>query len=72
VSVATLEPGQPRLFGAEDPILGLDRMLAGLWEELTSGRSVACPVCGAGMRPQHGVHARPRGGRCEECGCTLT
>jgi hypothetical protein len=72
VSVATLEPGQPRLFDAAEPILGLDRMLAHLWEELTSDHSVACPICGAEMRPEHRVHARPRGGRCEECGCTLT
>jgi hypothetical protein len=73
VSVATLEPANPQLFEAVDPVdSGLDRLLVGLWEALTSHRSVACPICGAHMRPEYGVRARPGGGRCEECGCTLS
>lgn len=70
--MATVERGQSRLFDAADAGAGLDRLLDGLWEELTSDRSVVCPVCGAEMRPQYGVHARPRAGRCAECGSTLS
>jgi hypothetical protein len=50
---------------------GLDEMLVHLWEGLTAHRLVPCPVCGADMRPQYGVHARPIGGRCGDCGSTL-
>lgn len=72
MSVTTLEPANPRLFEAADPKSGLDRLLVGVWEALTSHGSVGCPVCGGEMRPQYGGHARPRGGRCEDCGSTLT
>jgi hypothetical protein len=72
VSLATLEPGQARLLDVGDPVPGLDRVLVSLWEDLTSHHSVACPICASEMRPEYGVHARPHGGHCEECGCTLT
>ncbi len=68
---ATLVRG-PTLF---EPIGGestLDEVLAGVWEGLAAHRSVECPVCGAEMEPEYGAHARPIGGRCRECGSTLT
>ena len=72
MSVATIGHEWPQLFEAVEPRSGLDRLIVGLWEELTSARSVACPICDAEMRPEHSVHARSRGGRCQGCGCTLT
>jgi hypothetical protein len=50
----------------------LDEMLVGVWEGLTAHRRVSCPVCGAAMRPEYGQHALPIGGRCTECGSTLS
>ncbi len=70
--MSTLEPANPQLFQAVDPGPGLDRLVVGLWEALTAHRSVACPICGAHMRPEYAVRARPGGGRCEGCGCTLS
>jgi hypothetical protein len=50
----------------------LDERLAGVWEGLAAHRAQACPVCDAEMAPQYGVHARPIGGRCGNCGTTLS
>jgi hypothetical protein len=50
----------------------LDEMLVGVWEGLIAHRVVACPVCGGEMKPQYGVHALPRGGRCTSCGSSLS
>jgi len=49
----------------------LDELLAALWEGLRADQAVACPVCGAKMRPEYGAHARAIGGRCETCGTRL-
>ncbi len=49
----------------------LDELVAGLWEGLRANRAVACPVCGAEMRPEYGVHARAIGGSCSTCGASL-
>jgi hypothetical protein len=49
----------------------LDELIAALWEGLDSDESVACPVCGAEMKPEYAAHARPVGGRCQACGSTL-
>jgi hypothetical protein len=49
----------------------LDELIAALWEGLEAHQSVACPVCGAEMKPEYGAHARPIGGRCSICGSTL-
>lgn len=50
----------------------LDEILVGVWEGLTAHRRVGCPVCGAEMAPQYGQHALPIGGRCMDCGSTLS
>jgi hypothetical protein len=49
----------------------LDELVAALWEVLSGNRVVACPVCGAAMKPEYGVHARPIGGTCSTCGASL-
>ncbi len=50
----------------------LDDVIAGAWEGLAAHRSVECPVCGGALEPQYGAQARPVGGRCRDCGSTLS
>ena len=49
----------------------LDELVVALWEGLRSDCSVACPVCGAEMKPEYGAHARAIGGGCSTCGSRL-
>jgi hypothetical protein len=49
----------------------LDELIAALWEGLDADQTVACPVCGAEMKPEYAAHARAVGGRCPTCGSTL-
>ena len=49
----------------------LDELIIALWEGLEAHESVACPVCGAEMKPEYGAHTRAVGGRCVSCGSTL-
>ncbi len=49
----------------------LDQLLYGVWEGLTADRPVACPVCTGRLVPRYAAHARPVGGRCEDCGSSL-
>jgi hypothetical protein len=65
--------GTPSLFDLDPPDEGgtLDELVADLWQGLRSDRPVACPVCGAEMRPDYGVHARAVGGSCAHCGASL-
>jgi hypothetical protein len=49
----------------------LDELLVGVWEGLATHRTVGCPVCGEDMAPVYGVHAKPIGGRCGNCGSKL-
>jgi hypothetical protein len=72
VSVATIGHEWPQLFEAVEPRSGLDQLIVGVWEELTSGRAVRCPICEADMRPRNSAPTRARGGECEGCGATLT
>jgi hypothetical protein len=84
VSALTLEPrvtrGSDRV-GVQDARVSvtdlggeptLDALVAGVWEGLAAHRSVACPVCGHEMQPDYGAHARPIGGRCQDCGTRLS
>ena len=50
----------------------LDEVLVHAWEGLIAHRPVDCAVCGAEMRPEYGAHALPVGGRCGDCGSTLS
>jgi ribosomal protein S27AE len=49
----------------------LDEVISGAWEVLTARQAVECPVCGGIMMPRHGERA-PAGGRCGDCGSTIT
>jgi hypothetical protein len=49
----------------------LDEVIVRAWEGLAARQRADCPVCGARMAPIYGAHARPDGGRCEQCGATL-
>jgi hypothetical protein len=49
----------------------LDAAMTSLWDRLTAGRSVTCPVCDAPMEPRHSAAAGVVGGRCRSCGSTL-
>jgi hypothetical protein len=49
----------------------LDELIAALWEGLEAHQTVACPVCGAEMKPEYAAHARAVGGRCMSCGSIL-
>jgi len=48
----------------------LDDAIVGAWEGLVAAAAVACPLCGGTLRPQRDAGAA--GGRCGDCGTTLT
>jgi hypothetical protein len=50
----------------------LDQIMVGGWECLTSRAPTPCLMCGGTMEPVYGVHPRPIGGRCHDCGTTLS
>ena len=70
--MATLTLTPPSLFDVVGGEPTLDEVLAGVWEGLTAHEVVACPICGAQMAPEYGVHALPIGGRCGGCGSTIS
>jgi hypothetical protein len=66
---AVMAPPSPR--GAPRDGATLDELIAALWQGLDADQTVACPVCGAEMKPEYAAHARAVGGRCTSCGSTL-
>jgi hypothetical protein len=50
----------------------LDDLVVGSWQRLTGRAPVACLLCGGTMEPSYGAHANPIGGRCRDCGTTLS
>jgi hypothetical protein len=50
----------------------LDRLVVGGWERLASPATAACLLCAGAMEPVYAAHARPIGGRCRDCGTTLS
>ena len=50
--------------------LTLDEAIVGAWEGLAALATVACPLCGGALRPRSTEHGA--GGRCGDCGTTLT
>jgi hypothetical protein len=67
-------PGASAAPRARDEGLGggltLDDAIVGAWEGLAAQVAVACPLCGGALRPR--TAARDGGGRCGDCGTTLT
>ncbi|WP_027006802.1 hypothetical protein [Conexibacter woesei] len=56
------------------PVVGatLDDLLVGVWEDLATHRTVACPACGDEMIPRYSAGPAPVGGRCTSCTATLS
>jgi hypothetical protein len=56
------------------PVVGatLDDLLVGVWEDLTTHRTVACPACGDEMVPRYSAGPAPVGGRCTSCATTIS
>jgi hypothetical protein len=50
----------------------LDRLVVGGWERLAARAEIPCLLCGGPMVPSYGAHAAPIGGRCRDCGTTLS
>lgn len=69
-SCSLLDHESPRAAPVDHPAT-LDEVIVTLWEELGADQTVVCPICGADMRPEYGVHARAIGGRCSTCGSVL-
>jgi hypothetical protein len=49
----------------------LDDLIRGVWDDLSSHRTVSCPVCHGQMAPRYGSAEQPVGGRCVRCGSSL-
>ena len=75
-TVPAVAPAQGGEAGRHDSAAGsgetLDRLLVGGWESLSGHATTACLLCGGAMEPTYGVHPRPIGGRCRDCGTTLS
>ena len=50
----------------------LDRLVVSSWERLVSHAEAPCLLCGGTMEPRYGAHAATIGGRCRDCGTTLS
>jgi hypothetical protein len=50
--------------------LTLDEAIVGAWEGLAAQVTVACPLCGGTLRSRSA--GAVAGGRCDDCGTTLT
>ena len=61
------------LFAAPPKTRTLDDMVTGVRNELVANHMVRCLSCGGVMRPVHGRdHETVTGGRCRNCGATLS
>jgi hypothetical protein len=52
--------------------LTLDELLVGVWEGLSAHHTVPCPACGGALAPRYGAGPGPVGGRCRDCGTTVS
>jgi hypothetical protein len=50
----------------------LDDVIVGAWEGLTAHTVVSCPVCDGELAPEYGARSRLRGGRCSDCGSSIS
>jgi hypothetical protein len=70
------------LFGREEPPRvpagrnddgpTLEDLVLGAWEDLSSHRPAACPVCRGDMVARYGAGPAVLGGRCLDCGSELS
>jgi hypothetical protein len=63
---------EPTLFDRPGGEPSLDELISSIWEVLAARQPVECPACGGRMEPTYGAHSGPIGGRCGDCGSTLT
>lgn len=82
MSAVTMLATPPCLFDREKPPLfaagrhddgpTLEDLVRGVWEDLSSQRSLAaCPVCRGDMVARYGAGPAAVGGRCLDCGSEL-
>jgi len=50
----------------------LEALVLGAWEDLSSPRPAACPVCRGDMVARYGAGPAVLGGRCLDCGSELS
>ena len=50
----------------------LEDVISGAWEGLAAHDVVSCPVCHGEMVPRYGSGGTTVGGRCRDCGTTLS
>lgn len=50
----------------------LDQAITRLWQAITQHHQVTCPWCEGEMRPRYSAAPLPVGGRCADCGASLT
>jgi tRNA(Ile2) C34 agmatinyltransferase TiaS len=51
----------------------LEGAITRVWEDLVAHHPADCPVCGGHMEPRYGASGpAPVGGRCTDCGSTMT
>ena len=50
----------------------LEDLVLGAWEDLSSHRPAACPVCRGDMIARYGAGPATVGGRCRGCGSELS
>ena len=69
----TRDIAQPSLLDAA-PRRGetLEDVISGAWEGLAAHDVVSCPVCHGEMVPRYGSGGTTVGGRCQDCGTTLS
>ena len=69
----TRDVAQPSLLDAA-PRRGetLEDVISGAWEGLAAHDVVSCPVCHGEMVPRYGSGGKAVGGRCQDCGTTLS
>ena len=73
VVVTTTMFADKTLFAAPAKTRTLDDLIGDVRNELVANRTAVCPSCQGAMRPMHGRSREVvTGGRCRNCGATLS
>jgi hypothetical protein len=68
--MATIDLERPLFaYPREGPTL--EDVISGAWEELSTHRAAACPICDGVMVPRYGSGPSAVGARCRDCGTEL-
>jgi len=58
---------------SREPVAGtLDALLTGAFTAVGTGTTTSCPVCAGTMQPRWTAGSGANGGRCADCGSTLS